>query len=875
MWRWWKDMAFRLRAVLFRSRMERELKEELEDHIRRETQRNEATGMDSAEARRAALVRFGGEERFREQAREAWGVTALLDLGGDIRFAWRQLLKYPAFSVVAVLTLALGIGGTVALSTVVYGVLLRPLPMPQADDLVTWWSDYNWRGSEFDHVREVAQAYEGLAAFSNEGYTLRGASGSSMVLATVASAELFDVLDVDPLLGRTFREGDDRPGAEPVVVLSHRLWAQDFGSDPEIVGRRIDLSGSPRTVAGVMPEGFYFPTPESDLFVPLDLDPADPFYQGNGWLVILGRLRENVTEGQLATDLERVTQALGERFEYPAAWDKTRNPYVVELREYLFGEVRPALLVLLGAVGVLLLMACVNVASLLLTRTVDRTREVEIRAALGAGRARLARQILTESIVLGAVAGLAGAGLAAALFDVLVSSLPVQASFRETLSLDWTALLVAGVLALVTGVAVAVMPMRHLLIGDLTGLAMSERGVGRGRKTGRMQRALVLGEVLLAVVLVTGASLLIRTVDRLQAVDLGFESEGLLTMDVLLPEEESTEAERAAFHDLLLERGLGLPGVEEIGLVNRLPLRDGGYQATVGVSDRPELQGAARPNALYRPLTPSVFEALEARIVEGRPLRASDTQETVRVAVVNETFARRVWGDESALGRRFSHGFFDGEAEVVGVVADMAATEIVGDPPMAAYYAWDQTERGDAGAIVVAKVSAGDPTDVAPALRALVQELDPRAAVDRISTMDEAVRAEMSEALRLRFFLGLFSVLGLVLGCVGVYGVVSYSVHRRGPEFAIRLALGASPSDVLMSVVRGGLAPVVGGIAAGTAVAVFASDLLARFLFEVEPVDPVSIATAAAILLLVGVTAAALPAVRAGRTPPAVALRAE
>ncbi|MBT8489180.1 MAG: ABC transporter permease, partial [Gemmatimonadetes bacterium] len=330
MMRWAKDVLFRMRALLFRSRMEQELREELADHLRRETEKNEAAGMSPDEARRAAAVRFGGEERFREQARESWGVTALTDLGGDVRFARRQLLKNPAFSLLAVLTLALGIGGTVALSSVVYGLLLRPLPMPDSERVVTWWSDYNWRGSEFDHIRDVAQAYEGLAAFSNDGHTLGTESGSSMVLATVASAELFDVLDVPPLLGRTFQEGDDRPGAEPIVVLSHSIWTQRFGSDPDIVGRRIDLSGEPRTVVGVMPEGFYFPTPEMEAFVPLNLDPEDPSYAGNGWLVILGRLRPGVSEAQLATDLERVTRALGERFEYPTAWDKTRDPYVVE-----------------------------------------------------------------------------------------------------------------------------------------------------------------------------------------------------------------------------------------------------------------------------------------------------------------------------------------------------------------------------------------------------------------------------------------------------------------------------------------------------------------------------------------------------------------
>lgn len=875
MMRWLKDLGFRVRALLFRSRMERELREEIEDHIRREAAKNEAAGMTPDEALRAARVRFGGEERFREQAREAWGIGAFTDLGGDVRFARRQLSKNPAFSLLAILTLALGIGGTVALSSVVYGLMVRPLPMPEADRLVTWWSDYNWRGSEFDHVRPVVRVYEELAAFSNDGYTLSTPSGTSVVVGTVASDELFEVLDVPPLLGRTFQEGDDRPGAEPVVVLSHRLWVQEFGADPEIVGRRIDLSGTLRTVVGVMPEGFFFPTPDMELFVPLNLDPDDPAYAGNGWLVLVGRLREGITEAQLATDLRRVTTALGERFEYPTAWDKTRNPYVVPLREYLFGEIRPALLVLLGAVGVVLLMACVNVAALLLTKTVDRTREVAVRAALGAGRARLARQILTESVVLGLVSGAVGVGLAVALFDVLVASLPLQSSFRDTLSLDWTTLLSALVLALLAGCLVAIAPMRNLLKGDLSGVALSERSGGTGARAGRLQKVLVVAEVLLAVVLVTGASLLVRTVDELRSVDLGFETEGLITMGILLPEDRSTPGQRAAFHDALRTRGRALPGIEDVVLVNRLPLRDGGYQGPVGILDRPDLQGENRPNAMYRPITAGGFEALGARIVQGRGILPSDGPDAPRVAVVNESFAERAWGDEDPVGRRFTHGFFSGEAEVVGVVANMAVTEIVGEPPMVAYYSWDQTARGDAGAIMVAKVTTGDPEDAVPVLRSLISELEPAAALGQVETMEDALDAEMAEALRLRFFLGLFSLLGIVLGSVGVYGVVSYSVQRRRGELGIRMALGAEPGRLLTGVLWRGMAPVVGGIVGGTVVALFASSLLDRFLFGVRPVDPVSMAAAAGILLAVGVVASLVPALRASGTAPATALRVE
>lgn len=379
-----RDLWFRVRALLGRGRMQDELDEELAFHLEMEARKLAAEGLSPGEARRLARVRFGGVERQKERTREAWGTTALHDLGGDVRFAARQLARRPAFSLLAALTLALGIGGTVALGSVAHGVLLRPLPVDDEERLVTFWSDYNWRGVEFDFVADRVRAFEELAAWSNNAYTLRSGGASTWLLATVASAELFDVLGAPPLLGRTFRPGDDRPGAERVIVLSHGLWQQEFGGDPGVVGRRVSLDGEPTTVIGVMPEDFWFPDPEMRAWVPLNLDPDDRSYQSNGWLVLTGRLRDGVGSGGVVADLASLTEALGATFTYPEAWDKTKNAFVVPLREYLLGDARPALLLLLGAVGTLLLLACANVAALLLTRTADRAGEMSLRAARAA-----------------------------------------------------------------------------------------------------------------------------------------------------------------------------------------------------------------------------------------------------------------------------------------------------------------------------------------------------------------------------------------------------------------------------------------------------------------------------------------------------------
>jgi putative ABC transport system permease protein len=624
-----------------------------------------------------------------------------------------------------------------------------------------------------------------------------------------------------------------------------------------------------------MPEGFYFPTPEADAFVPLDLDPADPAYAGNGWLVLTGRLTEGTTQAELRSDLDRIAQALDERYDYPTQWDKTRDPYALPLREYILGDVTPALVLLLSAVGVLMLMACINVAGLILARSVDRSGEMAVRVALGAGRSRLARQILTESVLLGLLSGAIGLALAWVFFDLLVASLPITNAFQETLALDRSALLAGLVLALSSGTLIALVPMRALLAGEVSSDAFRSRSQGGGaqRRT-RLQASLVVAEVLLAVVLSTGASLLVRSVDRLRAVDSGLDPMGVITLDVLMPEASTGAEERALFLERLLARARALPGVTAAGYINRLPLRDGGWQGPVRIPDRPDLDAADRPTVMFRPVTPETFAALGIQLVGGRGVQPTDVAGGPRVAVINETFARRVWGNESPIGRTYSSGFGNGDGvEVVGVVKDVAVESLVGEQPLVGFYPWVQAMPEAAYAILVVKTS-GEPSALGPALRALVPELDPRAAIGRMETMQEALDVEMAEPLRLRLFLGLFSALGIVLGAVGVYGVVSYSVERRRTEYGIRMALGANPGTLLGVVIGHGMLPVLVGVLIGSGLALLASGSLAGFLFEVEPTDPVSFAAAAVALLVAGGIAALVPALRASATHPAAALRA-
>ena len=591
---------------------------------------------------------------------------------------------------------------------------------------------------------------------------------------------------------------------------------------------------------------------------------------------MVGRTRADATPARIDEELGRFTTALGERFTYPEAWDKTKGAFFTPMREFLLGDVRPALLLLLGSVGLLLLMACANVTALILTRTSDRSAELAVRTALGAGRGRLARQILTESVTLGVVAGALGMVLAAALFDVLVASLPLEGGFQETLALEWTALGGALALSLAVGTVISAIPIRSLLQGRLEGQITGERSQGGGiTASGGMHGTLVLSEVLLAVMLVTGATLLIRSVSHLQSLDTGVDPAGVLAVD-LIGEEAMADDELRTFFDLVVEEATALPGVRSAGLVARLPIRDGGWQGTVQVEDRPDLDGARRPNSMWRPVTPDYFATMGIEIVHGRHFSTGDIPGSSKVTIVSEAFAERLWPGQDPLGRRVQTGV-EGTGDwltIVGVAEEVRMQGLVGENTLVMYQPQAQARSAGLSRVITLKTDL-DPAFLAAPFRAVVRRLNPRMAIARVATMQDVVDNAMAEPLRLRFFLGLFALLGLGLGTVGVYGVVSYSVARRKAEFGIRMALGADPNALLRTVVRGGMAPVVGGIVAGIGASALLSGVLASFLFGIEPMDMVSFGAAGAVLLASGIVAAAVPGIRASRTDPVEALRAE
>ena len=869
------DLAFRIQALFGRGRMHRELTEEVRFHLEMEARQLEAQGWPAAAAAGEARRRFGIVDREVQRARDSWGIGAWVDVGGDLRVALRQLRRRPMFTALGVGTLALGIGAAVALSSVAVGLLLRPLPVADEARLHVFWSDYNWRGVEFDFVKERQRAFAGLAAYSNEGYTLRVDDRSSTVLATVASAELFDVLGARPLLGRAFQPGDDRPGAAPIAVVSHGFWQQELEGDPHVIGRRIEIDGARVEVVGVMPRGFYFPSPVFRIWRPLSLDPSTSSYQGSGWLVLVGRERPGVSRGELDADVQAIARALGERFTYPDAWDKTRGAAVTPLRTYTRGDIRPAVLLLQFAVLLVLGIACANVAALVLARTTDRTDELALRAALGAGRGRLVRQVVTESLLLSVLAGALGAGLAAGGFQTLVARLPLVEGLEETLAVDWTLFVLAMGFSLVLGVIVALAPVRVLLAGGLHGLAR-ERSAGGGRAAGprRVHNALVAAQVALAVLLVAGATIFTRSVSRLYAIDAGFEPEHVTTMNLVAPTRVMTAPERAVFFEQALERVAALPGVRAAGLVTRLPLRDGGGQGTMTIEDRPDLRDGREPNAFFRIVSPGYFDAMGISIIQGRAFAAADSAGALPVGIVSESFAGRMWPGQSPLGRRIRHRFGSETpwVTIVGVAEETRLTRLTGDNPLVLYVPIAQAEAPEGPVLAVKGAGAAPPV---AAIRAAIHDLDDRIAVARVETLDAVVAAAVAEPLRLRFFLSLLGALALVIGAVGIYSVMSYSVVRRRSEFGVRLALGATPGRILADVVAGGLTPVVAGVAAGVGGALALASTIGSFLYGVTPADAPSLAGAAAALLAAGALAAAIPAVRAGRIDPVSALRAE
>ena len=894
---WHHEVAATLRALRGRGQQAAELDEELRFHIEMETRKNEQAGLPPDVARRRAELAFGGVARWREETWDERGTSWYESLEQDARFAWRSLRRRAGFTTVAVLTLALGIGATTTLFGVVKTVLMTPLPYGHPDRIAVLWSawkgfDKTWLSwDEYEGYRAGVPAFADVALFSDGAVTLTGDGESERLRAGFVQANVFDVLGVAPLLGRGFTSAEDVPKGPNVVVLGFPLWQRRFGGDPAVVGRTIQIGGQGYTVLGVMPSGFRLPLDygadgRSELWLPLGQDAATqgavpgPAFSPNGsshGFYGIARLAPGATLERANAQMRDLIARVSAEGVYPPAMQF--RSFAIGVEDEVTGRVRPALVAVFGAVGLVLLIACANVAGLLLVRGEQRRRELAVRVALGAGARRVARLLLTESLVLALLGGTLGVTLAALGVWFVRHAAPAGLPRVAETALDPGVLLFAlGVTmlaALLSGVLPALQATRMTPATEL-----KEGGRSSTTAVGRLQwrQTLVVAEVALAVVLVAGAGLMIRSVTNLFAIDPGFRPERVLTMRLSTPSSWYPDSVRIEqFYGELQRRVAQIPGVESVGAVRILPLATemGDWGLQVEGYTPPPHQGTPGD---WQVVTPGYFEAMGLRLREGRFLDARDALNGPLAMVINRKFADAYLAGRPALGARVrvNGGPEDAFATVVGVVDDVHHNALTAEVKPQFYATLGQFARSPGNTSrsmsLVVRAREGDPAALAAAVRGAIRSLDPRLPVSEVRTMEQVVATSIAAPRFAMDLLALFGALALTLSAIGIYGIVSQVVASRTHEFAIRSALGAAPRELMMLSLRAGVRQAVAGLAVGVAIALVLARAISSLLHGVAPSDPLTLASVAVVTGAVAVAASIGPARRASRVQPAAVL---
>jgi predicted permease len=884
-----RKIAGSVASVFGGSRKERELDEELAFHLEKETEENVRRGMSPEEARRAALVRFGGVEKTKEESREASRVVLVETILQDARYGLRALRKNPGYAAAAIVTLALGIGANTAIFSVVHGVLLQSLPYGAGERLVrvrvdaagAGIDDGRFSAPEVEDLRARTHTLAAVAEYHSMWFVLLGRPEPERVQTGVVSANFFDLLGVRPILGRTFLPGEDKHGAEAVLVLSHDYWMRAFGGDPSVVGRVFQMNDRPHTVIGVLPPIPGYPE-NNDVYMPTSACPfrSDPRMEedrDSGMLRAFARLKPGVGLAETRRDLSELATRLGQDYpkSYPAAARLAIAP--LPLSEELTREARPTFLLLLGTVALVLLLACANVANLMMARLIRREKEMALRSALGAGRARLVRQLLTESILLSLAGGALGLVVAAAGRGLLVHFAERFTPRAAEIAVSAPVLLFSLVVSLVVGIGLGLVPAfsprRSLSVALQDG---RERG-SSGPKGVRVRNILIVAQVAISFVLLCGAGLMLRTLWKLSRVDPGFKTESVLTSRIDLNfTRYKTEEDQRGFHRRLLERLAAEPGVVSVALSGTIPLNEGG-RANNGqfrIEGRPAVAVDALPRADFQHVTPDYFRTIGVPVLRGRSLVAADRAGVAPVVVINQSMARHFWPKEDPVGQRIQAGRGgDREAPIftiVGVVGDTRQYGLADPPVDQAFVSLDQFPWLSTTCLLRTTI---EPSRMERVVRSAVHAVGPDQPVDRFRTLEQVHAGALASPRLTAILLSLFAGLALLITATGIAGVIGFSVGQRSQEFGIRMALGALPQGVQRMVLRQGMRPVAAGLALGLAGAIVVTRLWASLLYEVSPTDPPTYFVVAFVLAVVAALACFVPARRATAVDPMVALR--
>jgi putative ABC transport system permease protein len=844
-------------------------------------------GMAPHAARRAARIEMGGPEQVKEEVRATRAGFWFETLWQDIRFALRMLRKNPGFTAIAVLTLALGIGANTAIFSVVYAVLLKPLPYRDSGQLVSVFDAKLSEGiprngfsyNNFKEIHDQNQVFSELAGIQNHDLTLTGRGEPSVVHTVVVTPEILSLFAVNPIAGRTFHAEDGNPGAAPVVVLSENLWRGQFAADPNIVGSTVSLDKRPFTVIGIMPASFQPPLTGGieQIWIPVSQDPLFSTFMarsGGHWLRVVGRVKPGISLAQAQAEMD----AMSARFarESPAenaGW----TFHIVPLQDAISIDVRPALLVMLGAVGLVLLVACANIANLLLARATSRVREIALRIAIGAGRGRIIRQLLTEAAVLGLLGGLAGIALAYWGVHALLSLVPDNLPNVNVIHVDGVVLGFALLLSVLAGVIFGLAPAFFAANASLRDSLQESGGrSGEGGHRKRSRSALAVAEISLAMVLLVAAGLLVRSFIALTSVNPGFEPQHLVRAQVSLPQFQYSKPEQwSVFADDLLARVQAEPGLRDSAIAIPMPFADNAVNLAFNIVGEPLKTAGSSRTADVVSVSPEYFGVMSVPLLSGRTFTAHDIGPSARVTVISKAVARVYFPNQDPLGKHlvFGHPWNVGtDREIVGIVGDMHDGTLGKDPGPMLYVPYDQAPFW--GAIVVSRTTLST-GEFAAAMRRDAGAIDRDLPVNEITSLSDAISKSVAQPRFRTQLLGLFGAMALVLAAAGIFGVISYSVSSRTHEIGIRVALGAQRETILWMVLRETLALAGTGLVIGIPCAIGASRLLGHMLFGVSANDPATIAVVGFVLASVAALAGYIPARRAMRVDPMIALRHE